>query len=112
MDPQLVFALSRLSGCAGRAGRIQRQVHVQPIRSARRFLRDFALAYPPDLSKFLSPRKTRAVPGISPRARFTMNPPRAALESEPATSESLADVLAGLTRKPRVLPCKYFYDAR
>jgi L-histidine Nalpha-methyltransferase len=29
-----------------------------------------------------------------------------------ATSEFLRDVLDGLAREPKVLPCKYFYDAR
>src|SRR5213075_1972014 len=30
----------------------------------------------------------------------------------PATSDFLADVIAGLSSNPRALPCKYFYDER
>lgn len=41
-----------------------------------------------------------------------MNPKSAALEIEPAASDFLSDVIAGLSREPRTLPCKYFYDAR
>jgi dimethylhistidine N-methyltransferase len=42
----------------------------------------------------------------------TMNPEKAALSREAVTSDFLADVIAGLSHKPRTLPCKYFYDAR
>lgn len=41
-----------------------------------------------------------------------MNRSAAALNRESATSEFLADVIAGLSEKPPTLPCKYFYDAR
>jgi dimethylhistidine N-methyltransferase len=41
-----------------------------------------------------------------------MNPKAAVLEREPATSDFLSDVIAGLSSDPRTLPCKYFYDAR
>jgi len=42
-----------------------------------------------------------------------MNPESAAtLSRESTTSEFLADVIAGLSSRPRTLPCKYFYDAR
>ena len=41
-----------------------------------------------------------------------MNPETALLSREAATSDFLADVVAGLSHKPRTLPCKYFYDAR
>lgn len=36
----------------------------------------------------------------------------AVLEREPANSDFLSDVVAGLLSEPRTLPCKYFYDAR
>jgi dimethylhistidine N-methyltransferase len=36
----------------------------------------------------------------------------AVLEREPASSDFHSDVIAGLSRRPRALPCKYFYDAR
>lgn len=44
-----------------------------------------------------------------------MTTPNALAISQPAISgnqEFLADVLAGLSKNPRTLPCKYFYDAR
>ncbi len=34
------------------------------------------------------------------------------LDLEPPVDDLLGDALAGLTSKPRTLPCKYFYDAR
>lgn len=34
------------------------------------------------------------------------------LDLEPATSDFLAETLAGLTSVPRTLPCKFFYDER
>jgi dimethylhistidine N-methyltransferase len=34
------------------------------------------------------------------------------LDLEPALSDFLGDVVAGLSGTPRTLPCKYFYDAR
>ncbi len=36
----------------------------------------------------------------------------AVLDLEPATSDFLAEVIAGLTSAPRTLPSKYFYDER
>lgn len=41
-----------------------------------------------------------------------MNPKTAVLSRKAATSNFLADVIAGLSHKPGTLPCKYFYDAR
>lgn len=35
----------------------------------------------------------------------------AVLDREPASSEFLSEVIAGLSSRPRTLPCKYFYDA-
>jgi dimethylhistidine N-methyltransferase len=46
------------------------------------------------------------------KSRPTMNPKTAVLPREAATSDFLADVIEGLSHKPRTLPCKYFYDAR
>jgi dimethylhistidine N-methyltransferase len=39
-----------------------------------------------------------------------MNRPAAVLDREPASTEFLAEVLSGLSKKPRTLPCKFFYD--
>ena len=40
----------------GRTGRVQRQVHVQPVRAARRFVRDASRSRPRDVPKLLSAR--------------------------------------------------------
>ena len=50
---ELVFALSRFSNSARRARGVQRQVHVQPVRVARRLVRHIAVAHPPDVSQLL-----------------------------------------------------------
>ena len=73
MDAQRLLALSRLSGGAGRTGRIQRQVHVQPVRFARRLLRHLAQSYSPNLSQFFPTGKTLAVYRDQTRTRSTMN---------------------------------------
>ena len=51
LTPQRLFALSRLSRRSRGARRIQRKVHVQPIRLARRLLRYVAHSYSPHLSQ-------------------------------------------------------------
>jgi dimethylhistidine N-methyltransferase len=40
-----------------------------------------------------------------------MNSKAAVLEREPVSSDFLSEVIAGLSKHPRSLPCKYFYDA-
>src|SRR5712692_2806724 len=114
MDPQRLFALSGLSRGAGSAGRIQWQVHVQPIRLARRFLRYIGASHSQDLPQFLSTGQTLAVHRDSTRTRSTMirqSGAAAVLDREPASSDFLSEVIAGLSRQPRTLPYKYFYDA-
>src|SRR6266513_1690843 len=112
MDSQLILALPGLSRRARRTRRIQRQIHVQPIRFARRLLRHVAHAHPAHLPQFLSAGETLAVHRNQTRSRSTMNPQTAVLEREPAASDFLADAISGLSDEPRTLPCKYFYDAR
>ncbi len=73
MDAQRLLALSRLPRCSRRAWRVQRQIHVQPIRPARRFLRDIPHSHPPHLSQFLSTGKTLAVHRNQTRTRSSMN---------------------------------------
>ena len=73
MDAQRLLALSRLPRCSRRAWRVQRQIHVQPIRPARWFLRDIPHSYPPHLSQFLSTGKTLAVHRNQTRTRRTVN---------------------------------------
>ncbi|MFZ5829476.1 MAG: L-histidine N(alpha)-methyltransferase [Planctomycetota bacterium] len=38
--------------------------------------------------------------------------PTSLVDQEPSTADFLHDVLTGLRRQPKHLPCKYFYDAR
>src|SRR5439155_7653704 len=107
--------LPRISRGAGGARRIQWQVHVQSVRAARRLLRYVAPAHSPNVSQFLSARETLAVHRDSARARPFMNhePGRlAVLDLEPAKSDFLSETIAGLSRRPPTLPCKYFYDER
>src|SRR5438067_725286 len=108
MDPQFLFALSRLSRRTGRAWRIQRKIHVQPIRSARRFVRDLADAHSQNLPKFLSTRETVAIHGSPFGARPLMNEKVSATETAKKTFRD--EVLAGLSKTPRHLPYKFFYD--
>src|ERR1044072_4588610 len=125
MDAHRVLALSRLSGRAGRTRRMQLQVHVQPVRLARRFLRNVAQPYSANLSQFLPAGETLAVYRDQAGTRSTLNregaavrgarndngimtgdqpptvPPASALP--PTTSDLLSDVVAGLSADPRTL---------
>ena len=69
MDAQRLLAVSWLPRCSRRAWRVQRQIHVQPIRPARWFLRHIPHSYPPHLSQFLSTGKTLAVHRNQTRTR-------------------------------------------
>ena len=73
MDAQRLLAVSRLPRCSRRAWRVQRQIYVQPICPARRFLRDIPHSHPPHLSQFLSTGKTLAVHRNQTRTRSSMN---------------------------------------
>ena len=69
MDLIELCALPRIPRRGRCGGRIQRQVHVQSIRAARRFVRDSGVTYPHDLSEFLSTRSTLAIFRDSARTR-------------------------------------------
>ncbi len=45
------------------------------------------------------------------KSRPIMNQKNTVPSHDAATSDFLADVVAGLSQEPRTLPCKYFYDA-
>src|ERR1700754_452670 len=113
MDAQLLFPLPRLSGRARSARRIQRQIHVQPIRFARRFLRHFSHSHSHDLSQFLPTGKTLAIHGHSASKRsVSPTSTESVLDLEPASADFLTEAIAGLSESPRTLPCKFFYDER
>src|SRR5207302_352758 len=83
---------------------------VQPIRLARRLLRDFAITYPHHLSEFFPTRKTLAIHRDSTGTRRGMNQHAgqiAVLDFEPANEEFCEQVIAGLSQHPRTLPCKF-----
>ena len=58
-----------------RARRVQRQVHVQPDRAARRLVRDARRPHPRDLPQLLPPRRALAVQRHPPRARRRLGDP-------------------------------------
>ena len=69
VDAQPVLALPGLPPRRGRARRVQRQVHVQPVRAARRLLRHAADHIRADLPQLLPAGSPLAVHRHSPRPR-------------------------------------------
>src|SRR5947199_3214971 len=111
MDRLALRPLPRLPAGAGGAGRVQRQVHVQPDGASRRLVRHAALAPAPQLPQLLPARGALAVhrnpPGERPMSRRTTPP---VIDAAPETAPFRAEVLRGLRRRFKTLPCKYFYD--
>ena len=123
MDGKRLSALSRLQGRPRRRRRVQRQVHVQSVRAPRRLLRHAGRPHPQDLPQLLLSPSALAVHGAETSRRglmerdlhqsFAEELGTALAPSEEATRDEFADaVLQGLARKPRSLPCRFFYDAR
>src|ERR1700731_3648744 len=115
MDSKFVFPLPRLSRSAWGARRIQRQIHVQSVCSPWWVVRHISRPYPPYISQFLSTGNTLAVYRASARLRSRMirpHPIPGVVDTAPDRIEFLDQVVAGLSRYPRTLPCKFFYDAR
>src|SRR5437764_14692043 len=67
MAAECIFTLSRIQTGARGHWRIQRQVHVQPIRAARGLVRHLPNSYSPHLPQLLRPGQAMAVHGHSPR---------------------------------------------
>ena len=61
VDAQPVLPVSRLPAAPRRARRVQRQVHVEPVRAARRELRDEPDPHPPDVPQLFPRRRDVAV---------------------------------------------------
>src|SRR5262249_9777397 len=107
--------LSGLSTAVGRARRVQWQVHVQPARLTRGVVCHAAVPRPDHVSQLLSAGRALAVqrrapgPGCDMKGSFAVSEPVGSINS--ATGSFLADVLNGLRKPARELPCKYFYDA-
>src|ERR1700733_10807835 len=117
VDAQRLFASPELRGRAERARRIQRQIHGQSDGVARFVIGDPGGSLSGVLSQFLSPRFALAIQRLAAgRVRslsLQMNPGQTALRVAPlaASDPFAADVILGLTKKPKRLPPKYFYDA-
>src|SRR5438552_8649349 len=113
MDAQRVFPLPRLPRRPRSTRRIQREIHVQSIRLAWRVLRHVAITHPRHLPKLFSTGETLAVHRDPTRPRRHMNQHAgqiAVLDFAPADTEFCEQVIAGLSQRPRTLPCKFFYD--
>src|SRR5258706_8401943 len=72
MDAQRLRALSAVSPGRWRRGRIQRQVHGQPVRPSRRLMRHAGSAHSRELSQLLPGGRALAILGAAPRARRLM----------------------------------------
>src|SRR5881392_2321788 len=113
MDAQRVFPLPRLPRRARGNRRIQREIHVQSIRLARRVLCNIAITHPRHIPKLFSTGEALAVHRDPAGPRRDMNPHAgqiAVLDFAPADAEFCEQVIAGLSQQPRTLPCKFFYD--
>src|SRR5947209_11651045 len=71
-------------------------------------MRDFADTHSPHLSKFFPTRKKMAVHGNPFGSRSCVK--SAATSAAPAARSFRDDLIAGLSRHPRQLSCKFFYD--
>src|SRR5690606_34357950 len=116
MDPERVFAVSRVQRRAGSHRRIQRQVHVQSVCPARRLVRDLGEPHSPHVSKLFPAGSTVAVHGPPARTGRRMSTARQSAgvrltDYEPTCADFRSEFVAGLQRRPRRLPCKFFYDA-
>ena len=108
MDGESVHAVPGLSPRGRRGRRVQRQVHVQPVRAAWRQLCDLAFAHPAHVSQLLSAGGNLAIHG---RATGTRRGGRnQALIGH--REEILAEIRAGLSLSQKQLPSKLFYDER
>src|SRR5437667_2621933 len=116
MDAKLVCALSALRARQRRYRRVQRQIYVQPICAARWFVRHFKDPYPQYLSKLLPPGQAMAVHGHPPGQGCVMRTePGSEIvlnDFAPTPANFQAEFIAGLKQRPKILPCKFFYDER
>src|SRR5204863_2077545 len=116
MDAERVLPLSRLPRRSRRAGRIQWQVHVRPVRVAGRLLRHARRTFARDLPQLLLSASALAVHRRQiGRRRMTPRANTMRASQPPAISAEVAAfgeaVLRGLSSPRKRLPCQYFYDA-
>ena len=107
-------AYPRFRAVCRRDRRIQRQVHVEPDGAARRRGGHPGRSYAHHLSQFLRARVALGVFGVAARGGYLgMQSAAFGFHDLAPTEESFRDaVVAGLSREPKALPCKFFYDAR
>src|ERR1700748_255174 len=110
MDAQCVHALSAFSSDGGRAGGIQRKVYVGSVRVARRFLCYSGGSRAGDLSKLLCTAHPMAILRIAIGGGRVMLATADYRLSQPELFRQ--DVLAGLAKHRKSLPCRWLYDAR
>src|SRR5262249_7674543 len=98
-----------------RGRRIQRQVHVEPDGIARRRGGDAGRPRPHNLSQFLPALGPLGLLRAASRRGCVMGDigPRFTFHDLAPSEVSFRDaVIAALSREPKSLPCKLFYDAR
>src|SRR5580693_266308 len=117
MDTRRLHPISRLQGAIRRDRRIQRQVHGQPDGVARLVAGDAGRAFAHELSQLFLSVGTLAIQRTAPGGIRTLSKAmtravQAARRAAPvATNDPFAaDIVAGLSAKPKSLPPKYFYD--
>ena len=84
----------------GRGRRIQRQVHVQPVRAARRLVRDAGRPRPRELPQLLPARRAVAVQRPAPGARPLASGDGCPRAARPALRAELA-LVEDAARRPR-----------
>src|SRR5262249_29166374 len=115
MDRQPLYRLPALPPGRRRGRRIQRQVHVEPDGIARRGGGDAGRPRPHNLSQFLPALGPLGLLRAASRRGCVMGDigPSFTFHDLAPSEESFRDaVIAGLSREPKSLPCKLFYDAR
>src|SRR5580658_10473865 len=117
MDTRRLHPISRLQSAARRDRRIQRQVHGQPDSVAWLVAGDAGRAFAHQLSQLFLSVGTLAIQRTTPGGIRTLSKAmtrsvQTARRAAPAATNDpfAADVVAGLSAKPKSLPPKYFYD--
>ena len=96
-----------------RARRVQREVHVQPVRSTRWFLRDIAVTYSTNVPELFPAGYSMAIHGDPISKGRQMNNAimlAPTIESEPSLDSFLSEAIYGLSQAQKILPCKFLYD--